>query len=83
MNKILACEGRIRELKEKLEACTGVSHSGSSGGSSGSRRNNFHEALRAQGKKALYPFRRDSLRSLKDDLDSLQANLNTALHVYV
>lgn len=59
-DKILACEGGMHELKKKLETCTGVSHSsssgGSNGGSSGSRRNNFHEVVRAQGKKALHPF---------------------------
>ncbi|KAL1970379.1 hypothetical protein VTN77DRAFT_5539 [Rasamsonia byssochlamydoides] len=74
LDKVLACEGKIHELKEKLEVCTENTHSSSS-------RNNLQRVLHVQGKKALYPFRRDGLRSLKDDLDSLQTNLNTALQV--
>lgn len=37
-------------------------------------------AIRAQFKKATYPFRKDSLRDMSGDLDSLQLSLNPILH---
>ncbi|KAJ5370081.1 uncharacterized protein N7496_006173 [Penicillium cataractarum] len=40
-------------------------------------------AIRAQFKKATYPFRKNSLREMSSDLDSLQLSLHTILHASV
>ncbi|OKP12713.1 hypothetical protein PENSUB_1653 [Penicillium subrubescens] len=37
-------------------------------------------AIRAQFKKATYPFRKDGLRDMSSDLDSLHLSLHTVLH---
>ena len=39
------------------------------------------DKIRAQGKRAAYPFRKDLLRELATELDSIQINLHTTLHV--
>ncbi|KAJ5805275.1 hypothetical protein N7474_011162 [Penicillium riverlandense] len=39
------------------------------------------DKIRAQGKRAAYPFRKDMLRELANELDSVQINLHTTLHV--
>lgn len=41
----------------------------------------FSEKMRAQRKRAAYPFRKEALRALANDLDSLQMELQTTLHV--
>lgn len=41
----------------------------------------FSEKIRAHRKKAAYPFRKEALRSLANDLDSIQLGLQTTLHV--
>ncbi|CAI7673747.1 unnamed protein product [Penicillium pancosmium] len=41
----------------------------------------FGEKIRAQRKKAAYPFRKEALRALANELDSLQMGLQTTLHV--
>jgi hypothetical protein len=40
-------------------------------------------AIRAQFKKATYPFRKDGLREMSSDLDSLHLCLHTVLHALV
>ncbi|KAJ5995488.1 hypothetical protein N7481_002465 [Penicillium waksmanii] len=42
----------------------------------------FGEKMRAQRKRAAYPFRKEALRALANDLDSLQMGLQTTLHVF-
>ncbi|KAJ5176327.1 uncharacterized protein N7482_002204 [Penicillium canariense] len=42
----------------------------------------FSDKVRAQGKRAAYPFRKDELRALANDLDAIQINLHTSLHNY-
>ncbi|KAJ5604460.1 hypothetical protein N7510_009614 [Penicillium lagena] len=39
------------------------------------------DKIRAKGKRAAYPFRKDMLRELANELDSIQINLHTTLHV--
>ncbi|KAJ5673940.1 hypothetical protein N7462_009379 [Penicillium macrosclerotiorum] len=40
------------------------------------------EKVRAHGKRAAYPFRKEALRGLANDLDAMQINLHTTLHVF-
>jgi hypothetical protein len=43
----------------------------------------FSDKFRAHRKRAAYPFRKDALRALVNDLDGMQINLQTTLHVCV
>lgn len=41
----------------------------------------FGEKIRVQSKRAAYPFRKEALRRLANDLDGIQIGLQTTLHV--
>lgn len=41
----------------------------------------FSDRLRAYRKRSAYPFRKDALRALATDLDGMQVNLQTSLHM--
>jgi hypothetical protein len=71
-DKVLACTAEIDKLNETLQQCRGRDQQPSS---------SLRGKLRAQGKRAVYPFQRASLLSPKDTLESLQMNLDTALQV--
>ncbi|KAA8651634.1 hypothetical protein EYZ11_004882 [Aspergillus tanneri] len=42
----------------------------------------FADKIRAQAKRAVYPFRKDVLRDLARELDGIQVGLHTTLHVF-
>ncbi|CRG85434.1 hypothetical protein PISL3812_02496 [Talaromyces islandicus] len=42
----------------------------------------FSDKFRAHRKRAAYPFRKDALRALATDLDGMQINLQTTLHIF-
>lgn len=67
---VFSCSGAIRKLEGILEKCKREAAS-----------DGFRERLRNFGRKALYPFRRETLQSLKDAVVDCQRILDTAINV--
>jgi hypothetical protein len=67
---ISASEEGLRNLNDWIEKYGKVEPPG-----------NIEDRLRILKKRTLFPFRRDTLLGLKSTLESLQSNLDTAIHV--
>jgi hypothetical protein len=67
---ILACAETLHKLRKTAEKCKAIRPPSA-----------FKPNFQALGKRTLYPFRRDTLLWLKDTLEGLQNNLNTAILV--
>lgn len=67
-------EEKLQQIEQMIKRLKGAIDQFSSKGSGDTA------AIRAQFKKATYPFRKDGLRDMTSDLDSLQLSLHTILH---
>lgn len=67
-SQVLACEAVIQKVRKRVRKCEEILPSSA-----------FAYKLQVLGKKALYPFKRETLIWLRDTMEGLQANLNTAI----
>ncbi|KAH7052409.1 hypothetical protein B0J12DRAFT_699061 [Macrophomina phaseolina] len=65
---VIACYGSIKKLEKVLLQCKKATAS-----------DGFRERVRTMGRKALFPFRRETLHELKQAVSECQDNLNTAI----
>jgi Fungal N-terminal domain of STAND proteins len=70
-NNIIACEKALQSLDDILAKCTATSPPG-----------RLNKENWFQKNRVLYPFRRETLKALKDTVNGLQANLDTAVQVF-
>ncbi|KAF2136566.1 uncharacterized protein K452DRAFT_237282 [Aplosporella prunicola CBS 121167] len=67
---IESCAGTLHKLQEVLRKCEATATSA-----------NMRDRFREYRKKALYPFRRDTIKSIKEHVTDAHANVQTALQV--
>ena len=67
---LCACEQAVEKLETMIEKCHNTKPA-----------SNFKEKLSLTKLRLLYPFKRETLIQLKDTVDGLQTNLNTAVQV--
>ncbi|KAH9215897.1 hypothetical protein DL95DRAFT_460743 [Leptodontidium sp. 2 PMI_412] len=72
---ITQCNTSLVELQNYLDKCRDVLPAGSKS------KRSLGDTFKIQVKKALFPFRRDSLDSLKDNVDRVRKNLDTAFDI--
>ncbi|KAL5315856.1 hypothetical protein ACEPPN_016729 [Leptodophora sp. 'Broadleaf-Isolate-01'] len=72
---ITQCNTSLVELQKYLDKCRDVLPAGSES------KRSLGDTFKIQVKKALFPFRRDSLDSLKDNVDRVMKNLNTVIDI--